>query len=94
MFGIKNLTRYNEGLIVACMLRLITPPEWGEKNQSKLAEKLLHMAGNPNMEICLGELLVSEARGGIKQIRGQTLTDRLRQSIPAHYVSILDFFKL
>ena len=65
MFASRNVELYSEGLLRACLLRLVQPAEWSERERLTLQEKLEHYMNQPDQAIIHGEVLFAMLRRAV-----------------------------
>jgi hypothetical protein len=64
VFAIRNLQNYSDGLLRACLLRLVLPSEWGSVQLADLQQRLRELVVTDG-EIISGEVLLAIARNSV-----------------------------
>jgi hypothetical protein len=62
VFAVRNLENYSDGLLRACLLRLVLPSEWGSSHLAELEQLLREKLGGPDGDIVSGEILLAMLR--------------------------------
>lgn len=85
VFALRNVTHnYDEALLQAILLRLVTRKEWGEEKRKDSQEELRKVAAEPERDILLGELLLATARDCVPRFGEKVFLDLFGAKLGDH----------
>jgi hypothetical protein len=92
VFALRNVTHnYDEALLQAILLRLVTRKEWGEEKRKDSQEEVRKVAAKPERDILLDELLLATVKGLRSAVRRKSILGSIWSEAPRPRFLILEY---